>query len=91
MKFSFIISLALAVLVVLFSLQNATPVRVTFFHWSYEASLVIILLLTFVAGVVSAYIISLPGYIKMRRELSECKKAVKESAKEPPAINQPFL
>ena len=88
MKFSFIISLVLAVLIVLFSLQNATPVRVTFFYWSYEASLVIILLLTFVAGVVSAYIISLPRHIKMRRELSEYKKAVKESAKEPHATNQ---
>ena len=86
MKFSFIISLALAVLIVLFSLQNAVPVRVTFFYWSYEASLVIILLLTFVAGVVSAYIISLPRYFKMRRELSECKK----TEKAPPSTNQSF-
>lgn len=79
MKLSFAVSIILSALAVVFALQNALPAKVTFLYWSFEASLVIILLLTFVAGVLSAVIASVPGYIRMRRELSACKRPARPS------------
>ena len=75
MKLSFAISIILAALAVVFSLQNAQPVKVTFLYWSFEGSLVIILLLTFLVGVIAAFIASIPGYIRMKRESSAHRKA----------------
>lgn len=79
MKLSFAVSIILSALAVVFALQNAQPARITFLYWSFEASLVIILLLTFVAGVVSAIIASVPGYIRMRRELSANRRPARPS------------
>lgn len=75
MKLSFAVSIVLSALAVVFALQNAQPARVAFLYWSFEGSLVIILLLTFLVGVVSAIIASVPGYIRMRRELSARRKS----------------
>ncbi len=75
MRIVIIVSLCVAALAVLFALQNSQPVVVNFFNWSFEASLVIVLLLTFVAGLVSAFIVSIPWRVKMMRELSNCRKA----------------
>ena len=79
MKLSFAISIILSALAVIFALQNAQPVKVTFLHWSFDGSLVIILLLTFLVGVISAFIASIPGYIRMKREISARRKAAKAS------------
>ncbi len=43
---------AIITIVVIFSIQNAAPVIVTFFFWKFEASLAIILFLAVLAGVV---------------------------------------
>lgn len=75
MRVVIIVSLCVAALAVLFALQNAQPVVVNFINWSFEASLVIVLLLTFVAGLLSAFVVSIPWRVKMMRELSSCRKA----------------
>lgn len=75
MRIVIFVSLCVAALAVLFALQNSQPVVVNFINWSFEASLVIVILLTFVAGLLSAFIISIPWRVKMMRELSNCRKA----------------
>ncbi len=74
MRIVIIVSLCVAALAILFALQNSQPVVVNFINWSFEASLVIVLLLTFVAGLLSAFIVSIPWRVKMMRELSTCRK-----------------
>lgn len=74
MRIVIIVSLCVVALAVIFALQNAQPVVVNFINWSFEASLVIVLLLTFVAGLLSAFIVSIPWRVKMMRELSNCRK-----------------
>lgn len=74
MRIVIIVSLCVASLAVLFALQNSQPVAVRFLNWSFEASLVIVLLITFVAGLLSAFIASIPWRVKMMRELSNCRK-----------------
>jgi putative membrane protein len=45
-------------IVVIFSIQNAVPVVITFFFWRFEASLAIVVFLSVVAGVLIAWIIA---------------------------------
>jgi uncharacterized integral membrane protein len=49
---SFLIgALGLAILTVIFALQNPIPVGVTFLVWKFEGSLALVLMLTFTLGV----------------------------------------
>jgi uncharacterized integral membrane protein len=85
-----IFAIILTGLVALFSVQNSQPVKVTFLQWYFEGSLVIVLLLTFVAGLVTACLFSIPAHFRKARELAECRHRVKElegktaERKEPP-------
>ena len=45
-----IVALGLAILTVIFALQNAIPVGVTFLVWKFEGSLALVLMLTFTLG-----------------------------------------
>lgn len=69
-----VLALILAALAAVFSLQNAQPVSVNFLKWSFDASLVIVLVLTFAAGAISAFLVSIPWRIRVMRELSGLKK-----------------
>ncbi len=48
-----ILVLIIAVLVTLFSVQNAMPVSISFLSWKFDASLAIVALLFFLAGVLA--------------------------------------
>ena len=72
MKFALFVALGLAALTTLFAVQNAQQTQVSFLGWYFEGPLVIILLMTFAAGAVTAYLAVLPGYIRKSRELSPC-------------------
>ena len=64
-----IISLALAIMVALFAIQNAGPVTLRFGIWSIETSLVVVILVAAAAGAVVASLMGLPGWIRDRRLL----------------------
>jgi uncharacterized integral membrane protein len=91
MSFYTIFAIILTGLVALFSVQNSQPVKVTFLQWYFEGSLVIVLLLTFVAGLVTAYFFSLPARFRKARELADCRSRIRalegkvSEGKEPPA------
>jgi len=82
MSFTVIIALVLTGLVALFSIQNAQPVQVNFFNWYFEASQVIVLLLAFAIGLVTAFLLSVPGRVRKSRELAECRRRLKDLEKE---------
>jgi uncharacterized integral membrane protein len=52
-----IILLVLVGIVAVFSVQNASPVAITFFFWKFEASLAIILFLTVIVGMIAGALI----------------------------------
>lgn len=64
-----ILSFILAVLVALFAVQNAGPVRLRFGLWSVETSLVVVILVAAAAGAAMASLAGLPGWIKNRRRI----------------------
>jgi uncharacterized integral membrane protein len=89
MSFTVIMALVLTVLVALFSIQNAQQVKVVFFNWYFEGSQVIVLMLAFVVGLVTAALLSVPARMRKSRELAECRRRLKELEKDRKAAAPP--
>jgi uncharacterized integral membrane protein len=64
-----IVSLALAIAVALFAVQNAGPVTLRFAVWSVDTSLVVVILVATAIGAAMASLLGLPGWIRDRRRL----------------------
>ena len=75
MKIGAVLSIIVAVLAVVFAVENAKPVEVSFLKWSFTGSLALVMILTFIAGVLAAFLASVPGLIRTRLELSRLRKA----------------
>ena len=60
---------------VAFSLQNADPIKINFF-WTFEASLVLVLLTALACGVLLSIIASLPSFIKKNRLIAQQQKTI---------------
>jgi putative membrane protein len=75
--FLLLVAAVIIAIVVMFSIQNASPVVITFLFWKFEASLAIVVFLSVVAGVLVAWIIAYIGSI--RKHLR--KKALETSEK----------
>lgn len=69
-----ILALIIAILAVIFALQNASVVMVSVFSYSFEGSLALVLLLTFAAGSVAGILLLLPSVIKMMFRLRRLLK-----------------
>lgn len=78
MRFALILAIALATLMVTFSLQNAQAVQVHVLGWYFEAALVLVLLMSFTAGVLTMYLALLPRRISRSRELAELRRRLDE-------------
>jgi len=79
MKLAFVASIMVAALAAFVAVQNAQNARVTFLGWYFEAPLVIVLLIAFVAGAVAAFLALLPASVGKSLEIKRLK------AKLPPA------
>lgn len=53
-----IVVLVVLAVVVFFSIQNAKPVAVIFFFWTFEASLAMVILASVVAGALMTFIVA---------------------------------
>ncbi|MFB6247305.1 MAG: lipopolysaccharide assembly LapA domain-containing protein [Salinibacter sp.] len=74
MRFGLLFSLVLAVLAVIFALQNPQPMDVNLLFFQTEGSTALVLILTFGFGVLVGLISSLPGRLRARRQLNELRK-----------------
>lgn len=81
-----IISLVIALIAVIFAVQNAIPVTVAFLQLHFESSLALVLLLTFAAGVLVGLIGLTPTVLKRNVELARLKKRLHQA--ENPADTQ---
>lgn len=80
MKIFTLFALLLAIVAVVFSLQNSTPVVVQFLGWQTQESMALVLLLTFTLGVLFELLISVPHTIKRMRKISKLKRKLEEQA-----------
>lgn len=71
MKLKTILALVAALLVVIFSLQNAALTPVKFLFWSFETYRVLILLGSFIIGVVVGMLIAMNGRSKSKKASKE--------------------
>lgn len=74
MKFALVLAIALAALIVTFSLQNTQTVQVHFLTWYFEGALVLVLLVSFAVGALTMYLASLPARFTRSRQLAECRR-----------------
>ncbi len=74
MQVFIIVALVIAVVAVIFALQNIAAVTVTFFFWSFHGSLALVLLLSVAAGVLISLLAGLPGLIRLRWAVGSQRK-----------------
>lgn len=70
------------IIVALFSVQNAVPVAISFLGWHFAASLAVIALLFFLAGMIAG--MGVLSWTRMRRAAGKKSEAVRSGQKEPP-------
>lgn len=77
MIFALLLALVIIGLGAVFALQNTAPITVQFLFWETgEISLALVLLITFVAGVVVTILASLPGLIRRDQTIRGLEKDV---------------
>ncbi|MEM9508394.1 MAG: lipopolysaccharide assembly protein LapA domain-containing protein [Cyanobacteria bacterium P01_E01_bin.35] len=71
-----IVGLVMAILAVLFALQNAATVTINFGVWELEQSLAIVLITTLGLGIMISLFLSLPTVLKQRWQNSQQRKKI---------------
>ncbi len=79
--FFIIAALIIAILAVVFAIQNADIILVSFLVWQFQGSMALVLLLTFVLGFIAGLLIILPKLVKRSFMVSSQKKKLEESQK----------
>lgn len=73
------IAAIIAVLAVIFALQNAIPITVSFIIWRVESSLALILIMAFIAGLITSFLFNALTRIKRTRSTSDQIKKKEEN------------
>jgi uncharacterized integral membrane protein len=79
-QFYLILALVLATLVAIFAVQNAQEVSVRFLVWTFQSSVVVVILISLGVGALLAALMSLPQVLKGRRRLRESEKRLERLA-----------
>jgi uncharacterized integral membrane protein len=78
MQILLIFSLIVAVIAVLFAVQNAAPIPVQFLFWKYESPLALSLLLSVLLGVLISMLFSIPSMTRSRLTIRSQRKKIAE-------------
>ncbi len=81
MQLQLITAIVVAILAVIFALQNAIPITVNFIIWNFKSSLALVLLITLTLGILMSLLVSIPSMIKRKRIISNQKKKIQELEK----------
>ncbi len=77
--FYIILLIVVVIIAVVFAGQNSTPVTVAFLGWSANASMSLVLVITFAAGILLGMLLLLPSVWKRTRALSVHKRKLRET------------
>ncbi|NET56480.1 MAG: LapA family protein [Symploca sp. SIO2E6] len=77
-----ILASIIALLAIVFALQNAVPIKIAFGLWQLEESLALVLLLTLTVGFVVGLLVSIPTIMKREWKISNQKKTIVELEKQ---------
>jgi len=81
-QFSFWIFIILAVLLVIFSVQNSEAIGVRVFFWNVNVSLAILLIGTFLTGLITGALYAYRKFLPDAKELNEEREKEREKKKE---------
>ena len=76
-------ALGVALLAVMFALQNIAPVTVAFFAWTFEGSLALLLFVALIVGALISLLASIPTLVKGRWTVATLKKRIAALEAEP--------
>lgn len=74
MRLGLVSSLVLAVIAVVFAVQNPQPMDVNLLLFEVEGSTALVLILTFGFGVIVGLLSSLPGRLRARQKVNQLEK-----------------
>jgi uncharacterized integral membrane protein len=83
MRLAFALALVIVVLTAIFALQNAQVTRVAFFAWVYEGPQVLVLLVTFAAGILAGWLAALPSVWQRSRTIGQLRRELNQSSDRP--------
>lgn len=82
MRLFLVIALVIAVFAVIFALQNLPSVTVVFLIFQVKTSLALVLLTTFVLGILVGLLVLVPTTVRQKLKLSKNKKRMAELEEE---------
>lgn len=91
MKIFTILALLIAIAAVVFASQNPSLVAIYLLGWNYQASLALVVLLTFSLGVFMGFLLSLPRMIYRMTKIASLKRTVAEQERQLADLNQKLL
>ena len=78
MRFLIVLALLIALVIVLFALQNSAIVTVSFLSFHYNGSLALILVVVFTLGLLAGILISIPSLLRKSSDLRGQKRRVRQ-------------
>ncbi|MGC1395227.1 MAG: LapA family protein [Coleofasciculaceae cyanobacterium] len=88
MRILTVLALLIAIIAVTFTLQNSAPVAVQFLMWrTLDASMALVLMITFSVGVLFGIIVSLFTAIKGMKKRTELVKKIKQKSRDIEELN----
>ena len=76
MQLQLIVAIIVAILAVVFALQNAVPITVSFLTWRFESSLALVLLIVLALGILMSLLVSVPSRVKRVKLIFSQKKKI---------------
>ncbi len=71
-------ALFIALMAVVFALQNSAPVQVSFLLWRFDSSLALVLLVALLSGALMSFFVSLPSNVRARWTIRQQRKKMNE-------------
>jgi putative membrane protein len=78
MQVFLILALVVALLAVVFALQNATSIAVSFLFWKFTGSLALVLIISLAAGALITLLALSPGLLRGRISMRKLRKQLDE-------------
>ena len=79
-QFYLVLALVLATLVAIFAVQNAQEVNIRFLVWTFQSSVVVVILISLGVGALLAALMSLPQMLRARRRFMESERRLEHLA-----------
>ncbi len=77
-RLSLVLALSIALLAVVFALQNAYLITIQFLFWQSQGSLALVLLLTAGLGAIAGLLVSVPTIVNRNRKIHAQRKRIEE-------------